>query len=94
MERPLSELLKLWRAERPDEWTMDEFICEAEKMEKQLQNTAPDSDYAKCHFCNDTKILCSGAGACDHDGSGCSAEDNCGEYKPTVCHRCNTVTKK
>ena len=38
MERPLSELLKLWRAERPDEWIMDEFIREAERMEKQLQN--------------------------------------------------------
>lgn len=54
MERPLSELLKLWRAERPDEWTMDEFIREAEKMEKQLQNTSSNSDYAKsCDFCGD-----------------------------------------
>ena len=47
MERPLSELLKLWRAERPDEWTMDEFIREAKRMEKQLQNTAHNSDYIK-----------------------------------------------
>ena len=47
MERPLSELLKLWRAERPDEWTMDEFIREAERMEKQLQNKSSNSDYAK-----------------------------------------------
>ena len=46
MERPLSELLKLWRAEKPDEWTMDEFIREAEKMEKQIQNTSSNSDYA------------------------------------------------
>ena len=29
----LSEKLKSWRAERPDEWTMDEFIRTAEKME-------------------------------------------------------------
>ena len=48
MERALSELLKLWRAERPDEWIMDEFIREAERMEKQLQNTSPSNDYMKC----------------------------------------------
>jgi len=30
----LSEDLKYWRAERPDEWTMDRFIEEAEKYEK------------------------------------------------------------
>jgi hypothetical protein len=46
MERPLTELLKLWRAERPDEWTMDEFIREAERMEKLLQNTSSNCDYA------------------------------------------------
>ena len=43
----LSEDLRYWRAERPDEWTMDRFIREAEKMEKQLQNTSHNSDYAK-----------------------------------------------
>ena len=63
MERPLSELLKLWRAERPDEWIMDEFIREAKRMEEQLQNTSSNSDYAKkvygvdldrynCEYCN------------------------------------------
>ena len=54
MERPLSESLKLWRAERPDEWTMDRFIREAERMEKQLQNTSSNSDYAKCGKCGGT----------------------------------------
>lgn len=29
----LSEDLKKWRAERPDEWTMDRFIAAAEKLE-------------------------------------------------------------
>jgi len=29
----LSDDLKYWRAERPDEWTMDEFIRKAGKME-------------------------------------------------------------
>ncbi len=48
MERALSELLKLWRAERPDEWIMDEFIREAKSMEKQLQNTSSNNDYMKC----------------------------------------------
>ena len=31
----LSEKLKYWRAERPDEWTMDEFIREAQALEKE-----------------------------------------------------------
>lgn len=53
MERALSEVLKLWRAERPDEWIMDEFIREAERMEKQLQNTLSNSDYAKCPCCGE-----------------------------------------
>ena len=30
----LSEKMKYWRAERPDEWTMDEFIRDAENMER------------------------------------------------------------
>lgn len=29
----LSDDLKYWRAERPYEWTMDEFISKAEKLE-------------------------------------------------------------
>ena len=33
----LSEDLKYWRAERPDEWTMDDFIRKAEALEKQLK---------------------------------------------------------
>jgi len=33
MENKLSDDLKYWRAERPDEWTMDEFIRKAGKME-------------------------------------------------------------
>jgi hypothetical protein len=32
-ERKLSEKLAYWRAERPDEWIMDEFIREAKKLE-------------------------------------------------------------
>ena len=30
----LSDDLKCWRSERPDEWTMDRFIRKAEYMEK------------------------------------------------------------
>lgn len=29
----LSEMLAMWRAERPDEWRMDEFIRMAKKLE-------------------------------------------------------------
>ena len=35
----LSEDLKYWRAERPDEWTMDRFIAKAEALEqKEVDN--------------------------------------------------------
>lgn len=34
----LSEDLRYWRAERPDEWTMDEFIRKADKLESKLQS--------------------------------------------------------
>ena len=30
----LSDDLKFWRAERPDEWTMDRFITQAIELEK------------------------------------------------------------
>ena len=33
----LSEHLQSWRAERPDEWTMDDFIRKAKALEGALQ---------------------------------------------------------
>jgi hypothetical protein len=36
MAHTLSEDLKRWRADRPDEWKMDEFIRKAEAMEKSI----------------------------------------------------------
>lgn len=32
----LSDDLKHWRSERPDEWTMDRFIVQAKKLEEAL----------------------------------------------------------
>lgn len=34
--RPLVEQLEFWRAERPDEWTMDELIRDAQKLEGRI----------------------------------------------------------
>lgn len=34
----LSEDLAYWRAERPDEWTMDDFIRKAKDLENQNEN--------------------------------------------------------
>ena len=34
----LSDKLRFWRAERPDEWTMDEFIRDAQILEAMLHN--------------------------------------------------------
>lgn len=36
MKRILSENLEFWRSERPDEWTMDEFIRDAKLLEKAI----------------------------------------------------------
>ena len=36
----LSEDIKYWRAERPDEWTMDEFVRAAQKLERELAELA------------------------------------------------------
>jgi hypothetical protein len=38
--KTLSKRLKFWRAERPDEWVMDEFIRDAEVLERQLNDLA------------------------------------------------------
>lgn len=35
----LSEKLKYWRSERPDEWTMDEFIRQAGQIETNIKKT-------------------------------------------------------
>jgi hypothetical protein len=34
----LSDKMRFWRAERPDEWTMDEFIRDAQILEAMLHN--------------------------------------------------------
>ena len=44
-EIKLSDDLKKWRAERPDEWTMDRFIRAAEKLERA---TIHNSEYMQC----------------------------------------------
>jgi len=36
-DRGLSEDLAYWRAERPDEWTMDRFIRDAAKLEAEVE---------------------------------------------------------
>ena len=44
MKRKLSESLKYWRAERPDEWIMDEFFRKALKLEDKLYEKVIDMD--------------------------------------------------
>ena len=39
--RGLAAELALWRANRPDEWKMDEFIRMARQQEVALKNTSP-----------------------------------------------------
>lgn len=70
MAKTLSEKLKYWRAERPDEWTMDEFIQDAKKLERQI-NEARDCldcsplDYPFRVIDNVTKILSKPSGSVD-----------------------------
>ena len=53
----LTDDLRYWRAARPDEWTMDRFIIEAERLEaieacskdtEKMENVASSSNYEKC----------------------------------------------
>ena len=53
-EKTLSDKLKDWRAERPDEWKMDEFIRDAIRLEglvtghlTELRNLQDDIDNIK-----------------------------------------------
>lgn len=41
----LSEDLEKWRAERPDEWTMDRFISRANDIEKALTKVREDINW-------------------------------------------------
>lgn len=45
-------------------------------------------NYKKCGYCRGTKVLCSSAGVCDHDGKSCNENNNCGEFAPTQCKHC------
>ena len=47
MKTKLSESLKYWRAERPDEWQMDEFIRNANILESKLYEKEIDMDVLK-----------------------------------------------
>lgn len=47
----LSEQLQYWRAERPDEWKMDEFIRMAERLEqsaREIEKSAITKAVSKC----------------------------------------------
>lgn len=43
----LSERLKFWRAERPDEWIMDGFIKTAEELENQVNEIAEVNEFCQ-----------------------------------------------
>ena len=42
-DRTLAEKLSMWRAERPDEWKMDEFIREAKELEEENKRLKSES---------------------------------------------------
>ena len=46
-ERTLAEELSMWRAERPDEWKMDEFIRGAKELEAQLTDAREENKELK-----------------------------------------------
>lgn len=65
-----------------------QIVIFAEKCIGDAQNTSSNNEYKQCEYCHDTRLLCSGAGECDHDGRDCSESDNCGEYTPALCKHC------
>ena len=52
----LSEKLKYWRAERPDEWTMDEFIRQSKRMEDAIVGFMSEF-HGEYHFDSDAGCL-------------------------------------
>lgn len=74
----LSDKLRQWRADRPDEWTMDEFIRMAEELERD----------AYTHTFNDTGIRKDCAmiiSKPDADGN-VVVEDRFGDYRVISSH--------
>ena len=62
----LSEDLKHWRAERPDEWTMDRFIGKAEALEifAQKNEEAPETKPVICEKCGNDMSVDKREGGC------------------------------
>ena len=62
----MSEDLKHWRAERPDEWTMDRFIGKAEALEifAQKNEEAPETKPVICEKCGNDMSVDKREGGC------------------------------
>ena len=58
MGKTLSEKLEYWRAERPDEWTMDEFIRDAKKLEAENAKLKQDASKIKVEAIREAAIMC------------------------------------
>ena len=88
-EPKLSEKLRYWRAERPDEWTMDEFISDSERLE--AAHKAQQAEIERL-----TKLITKSLGlldvalcpSCDNSGA---YYDNYGEV--TQCQWCHEVNE-
>jgi len=58
----LVERLKFWRAERPDEWQMDEFIWDAKKLEQERNELTAQVERLRSEF-----PLFDDDGLCEHE---------------------------
>jgi hypothetical protein len=56
----LSEMMQRWRAERPDEWRMDEFIRQAKSMEESIRAFEIHIDNLRREFPIRNLVACEG----------------------------------
>ncbi len=55
---------------------------------KEAHDNAVERGFYDCPKCAGGKITCAGAGQCDHDGTECNMDDNCGEFEFHTCNTC------
>ena len=55
---------------------------------KEAHDNAAERGFYDCPKCAGGKITCAGAGQCDHDGTECNMDDNCGEFEFHTCNTC------
>ena len=83
-------LLKdLDRQEKILSWEFNDLYTFVNQQQSQIDQLQKENESLKGKLLKSygLKIICKGAGKCDHDGSTCNENDNCGSYEPITIKR-------